>query len=378
MADRYVGLVALGSGDGSSAANCDNIADINTQLALCSPGESLILVNGLYSGSVINNVIPITVGSSGTPIRIRPQTPGAVTFRGNRADPWTVGAVDGDPFFRLDGVDNLTFEDLRFEDFGNGCFHVFAVETCNNIRIERCRADNVMRFVEVVGTVNGLWVVGEPGVLNCDRYSKGIVRVQGDTNDVHISDMWGDAHHLDGDPIPFGFQVTGNAHDVHYVDCRSDNNINTGSPYWNGDGFVSEELNYDITYLNCRSSGNADAAFDLKGSRVRLTNCGGDDNKRTFRLWGTYVILEDCWGTDPFLRGGIGSVNQVHVNTSGTVDVINGSFTGGGSDLTVFQTEPGSGRLVVTNTNYEIPSGGAEKSVGAGSTLTIQTIAPCE
>ena len=126
MATRYVGLTAAGAGDGTSAANRDNIADINTQLTAAGPGGTVIMTTG---------------GTTGNPITVKPQTVGGVILRGNRADPWTVGAIDGDPLFRLDaGASNLRFEDLYFEDFGNGCFHVFAVTTIDNIEILRCLA----------------------------------------------------------------------------------------------------------------------------------------------------------------------------------------------------------------------------------------------
>lgn len=272
-------------------------------------------------------------------------TAGGVTIRGgvfrsNRSAPWTLGANDGDPFFQLGpGCSGLTFEDMRFENVGNGCFQIGA--PLSDLTFENITAVNVQRFIEnriIAGqtdaTIDGLTV----RTCDIEGFSKGAVRLQYDTRNVLIEDVTGSA--VVGDNFPAGIHCDGTVHDgvfrrVQMDDCQQ---FRTPELYWNADGFSSEELTYDLTWEDCSSSGCTDAGFDLKGNGHKLDRCVAVDNKRNFRLWGI-AMLTDCVAADPNLRGGTGTQAQIHATSNARVVAVGFSATDCDPETIVFDAD---------------------------------------
>jgi hypothetical protein len=231
--------------------------------------------------------------------------------------------VNGSAFFALGaGASWLTFEGMEFENVGNGCFQLGA--PASGLLFSNIAVDNVQRFIEnrivagqVDATVNGLTI------RDCDvwAFTKGAIRLQYDTHDVLIADVFGDSESIDGDNFAIGIHLTGTVHDVRHERVVMKNCYDTKSNlYWNGDGFTSEIDTYDHTYVDCEGSGCTDAGFDLKAANFKLERCVASDNKRNFRFWQNGVVI-DSIGRNPNLRGGTGTQAQVHTASTAVVNL---------------------------------------------------------
>lgn len=305
-----------------------------------------------------NRTKPLLIAAGGVTIR------GGV-FRSNRAEPWTLGSNDGDPFFQLGPeCSGLSFEDMTFENVGNGCFQIGA--PLSDLTFSNITADNVQRFIEnrvIAGqtdaTITGLTVSG----CVVSRFTKGAIRLQYDTHDVHIEQTTGDSG-IDGDNFAIGIHMTGTVNNCMFIEVRMDNCIQTRleTLYWNADGFASEEDTHDLTFIDCSSSGCTDGGWDLKADRVHLLRCTAEDNKRNYRMWGADVRLEDCVARNPNLRGGIGTQAQVHATDVARVTLER--FVAVDCDLhTIVFDADGSAQIQVSS---------AQVTRHAGSTLSTQ------
>ncbi|HEY1121117.1 MAG TPA: right-handed parallel beta-helix repeat-containing protein, partial [Haloferula sp.] len=83
---------------------------------------------------------------------------------------------------------------------------------------------------------------------------------------------------------------------LRFEDCVARNNIKSNQTvkYTNGDGFVAEGKNSDVTFIRCRALRNQDGGFDLKVKDVTLTDCIATGHRRDFRIWNG-ATLENCF-----------------------------------------------------------------------------------
>ena len=247
----------------------------------------------------------------------------AAEFTGSRAANWTPGQSEGNELFRLmSGANNLVFEDLSVENFGNGVFRAGA--DISNLTIRDVDAVNVSRFIEdyVSGTatsasINGLTVQD----VTVTGYSKGAIRLQYDTRNVVIENVVGDSQHQNGGLYISGIALDGTVHDVLISHTTMKNAYGNGAAgeYWNGDGFSTERNVYNVRFEDTVASGNTDAGYDLKSSNTTLLRAVSDGNNRNYRFWSQSITLEDSVSIDPTHSGGNSS--SVHVWLAANADV---------------------------------------------------------
>lgn len=291
-----------------------DLNDLDQAIEEVGPG-GLVTIEGQFERDR-----PYLITRGGAPGN--PVTVSGGRIRGDRADPWTPGAANGDPAFQLGpGADWLTFSDQTFENVGNGCWQIGAPLT--GLTFEHFSAHNIQRVIEnriVAGqtdaSISGLRV--HDGVVT--DFSKGMVRLAYATHAFSIAALTGTA--VVGDDFPIGVHLAGPVHhgwieEVHVFTCRQ---IRGDDEYWNGDGFASEEGTSHLTFLRCAAYDGSDSAFDLKGGPHFLYACHGEGNKRDFRLWGE-ATLASCKSVNPVKAGGTGTQAHVHTTSDARVDL---------------------------------------------------------
>jgi hypothetical protein len=269
------------------------------------------------------------------------------------------------------GANHLVFANLDCQNIGNGGFVVTA--PISGLHISSVDATNVRRFFEHTAmagvgdaTISGL----EISSVNVRGFSKGAIRIRYNSHDIRIVDVFGDSQRQDGDDFAIGVHLLDTVHDVLIERATMNNARDTIHDYWNGDGFAAESGVHDLRMLDTSASGNTDAGYDIKAKNVSMINAEATDNKRNFRLWGINVVLEDCHGTDPRLRGGTGTQVQVQVLEHAEVELTRCSFIDADEDTIVFQVED-QAHLVVRDTVVERSGDGVMSLVASEATIQL-------
>ncbi|MEO7239890.1 MAG: cadherin repeat domain-containing protein, partial [Sphingomicrobium sp.] len=332
---------------------------------LAGPGGTVIMLadKGAYNVATPVNIYnggsasaPVTVmgaDSSGQPMNI--------VINGDRPANYSPTNNPGSDVFRLlAGADNLAFENMTFNNVGTP-FRVGA--DISNLTIEHMTADNVRKFfedyasgTETTATISGLTIRD----VDVAGFSKGVIRLQYDTNGVVIDDVHGDSEYQDGDGIAMGVHLEGTVHDVMISNSSMDNAIASHLTYWNGDGFASERDVYNVTLKDCSASGNADGGFDLKSSSTTLINPVAEGNAHNYRFWGQIDVINPI-GIDPTKQGGSGSQYQIQFLDGAVVTITGGHFADSGSDTV----------LVLNNAGTSITFNGTEFYHAAGGKISV-------
>lgn len=380
----YVAPVASGSGDGSSAANAGTLASLTNFINAAGPDGKVVLLadRGIYN--IQSTLAPITSGgTAGHPVTITGEDSAGnamrAMFAGDRNDPYVsptsvpagVSYNAGHQVFGLgNGADNLVFENMSFQDVGDGAIRIGG--DVSNLVVRDIDATNVQRFIEdlasgtaATATISGLTVQN----VQINGYSKGSIRLQYDTHDVHIMDVQGDSQHQDGDNFAIGVHLDGTVHDVTFDRVSMRNAQDTTHSYWNGDGFATEGGAYNITYNDVISSGNTDAGFDIKSANTVLNRVISEDNARDFRLWAQDTVVNDPSSISPNLRGGSqGSQNHVWLEqfASATINHMLLSDNNGGAAINLLE---GHANLTLNDPTIMIAASEALLKTASGSTL---------
>ena len=339
---RYIAPNPAGSADGSDWANAAPLKDLPDLVAELRQGGEILLRADAGPYKVGK---PIVLGDRGvdTPLTIRgadPSGEGATPLLvGGRTAPYSpISAATGRSIFTLDtGADHLTFENLRFENVGNGCFVLRGA--VQDLMISDVYATNVRRFIENEdndeSSVAGLAVRR----TIVQGFSKDAVRLQNDTHDVLFEDVVVDSQAQDGDLFAMGFHLTETVHDVVFLRVVAMNARDTISDYRNGDGFVAERETYGLRFEDTKAINNMDAGYDIKASDVVFVRAIASGNKRNFRFWGTDVWMSSSRGADPIRRGGLGTQAQVWAGPAARFVIEDSCFVGGDSNTIVFDLE---------------------------------------
>jgi hypothetical protein len=342
----HIAPVTAGRGDGSNWANAGNLSKLPAFVQAAGPGDEVWLLGGRGPYSVTKPLSLKYGGEPGAPVTVRgvaADGSGALApvLVGTRTSPWTASGKPGSHVFRLlAGANHLRFVNLDFANQGNGCFYLGG--PVRDITIEGVRATNVRRLVENY-TVTGQETATVTGLVLRDievrGYSRGVVRLQYDTNNVLLEDVYGDSERQQDGDIAMGVHLDGTVHDVMHRRVTMLNSHYSAAAYWNGDGFASERSTYRLTYEDTYSAGHTDGGYDLKSRDTTLVRAVAEDNKRNFRFWGTNVELRDSRGSTPFRRGGSGSQDQLNTLWGSTVNVRNSTFTDASNSTLVFDVD---------------------------------------
>jgi hypothetical protein len=345
MANVYVSPTGSGDKSGSSADNAMPVASLDAAIVQSGAGGSVLMLadKGAYNLSQ-----PINIshgGTSSAPITIKGVDSAGnemnIQIFGTRAPDWTAGLAVGNEVFKLQtGANHLIFENMTFNNVATA---IRAGADISNIVIQDMYADNVKRFFEdypsgsnTTATISGLVIRN----VEVHGFSENVVRLRDDTHDVLIENVYGDSEGQIGD-FAMGVHLDGTVHDVTIRKSIMENARDSGTGYWNGDGFVTERGVYGITFEDTVARGNADGGYDLKSTDTTLTRAIADGNGRNFRIWGETTLIEPV-GLSPHKWGGTGGQYQIQLMNGGQATVVGGKFVDGGSATTVVVTEAGT------------------------------------
>lgn len=365
MSNIYVAPLASGNGSGSSAANAMAFSSLNTAIKAAGAGGTVLMLADQGTYRTTGTVTLTAGGTDAAPVTLRgvnsAGVPTDIQITGTRAA-YEKGMtqVGNDVFRLLSGANNLNFEGFDFHNVQTG--FRFGADV-RNITIQNMEATNVRWFINDVvsgsntsASVSGLTVRD----VVVDGFSRGVITLRYDSNNVLIERVVGDSKYQDGDGLATGVFMDGTVHNVVIRDSTMMNAIATSATgtYWNGDGFTAEERVYNLRFENTRAIGNADGGYDIKASNVVMTNAFSEDNGKNYRFWGQNVELVNPTGIDPHIRGGNSFQAQMWVADGARVSVTGGNFADSGSATRVFDS---SGTLTFNGTNVWY---------GDGSTLT--------
>ena len=353
MSTIYVGPSATGNDSGSSASNTLGIGSLDKAIQLAGAGGTVVLLSDHGAYNLTSTINLSHGGADGAAVTIVGQDSSGnaanVEFDGTRAATYTAGMAEGNVVFRLTtGANDLNFQHITFNNVGMAFLAAFDV---HDIAISNMTANNVEYFFgDYASQSGGTATVSNLSVSNVDvhGFSKGVIRLQYDSHDIAISNVFGDSMHEDGDGIASGVHFDGTAHDATVVGCTMENAIATSATYWNGDGFTAERGNYNLVFQDCTARGNADAGFDIKAVGTVLSGCIAEDNARNFRLWADGSLI-NCQALDPHKFGGTGGQEQIQVIDGAQVTVTGGVFADSGSATQVVSFD-GGGNIAFNGT----------------------------
>lgn len=353
MPDTYVSPTGSGDKSGSSPANAAPISALDSMVQKAGAGGTVNLLADKGAYNLTGSITLKHGGADGAPVTIHgvnsDGSPANITVNGSRDPNWgTSHGADGNTIFKLyAGASNLDFEHINFNNVGMA-FNIAA--DLKNITFGKMHADNVRYFAgnypgggSSMANVTGLTLHD----IDVHGFSKSVLILKGDAHGIRVNNVLGDGEYQDGDAFEMGISLQGTVHDVVISNSTMKNCIAVGATgdYTNGDGFVTERGNYDISYINCTATGNGDGGFDLKSSNTTLTDCYSEDNKRNYRIWGDNVTLNNDIGLDPHKRvaGVSGTQCNLWVSSEATNVVVNGgSFIDSGSATHAISNEGGS------------------------------------
>ena len=327
--NRYiVSPKGTGNKSGTSPSNSRPFKDINTLIGRLSStgGEILLLSNkGIYR---ISSSINIRNGgaSEDRPVIVKTfrennESTKAI-FKGTRQTPWINNSNNtGNEFLRLmSGANNLKFEDIQFEDFGNGIFRIG--QPISNLTLSKIRSKNFTRLVENYksGSVSHASVVRlKLENIEALGYTRGVIRLKYNSKNIKINNLLGDSEQqLDQSSFPMGIALDDYVSNVNISNSLLKNHRqqrSSSSSYFNGDGIATESKVDDVNIVDTISSGNSDGGFDLKSTNTNLLRTIASNNKRNYRFWNP-ASLSSVTSLNPQKFGGGG--NKVHFGAYGS------------------------------------------------------------
>jgi len=357
-----------GGGDGSSFDSPAAYSDLNQLISDVGPGGTIYGKAGTYANE---NLVIKSGGARRNPVRIRfvepDMKPGVGRIVGNRtawtkpSNPETVTDVSGwndgpDAIDLRSGSDWLVFSGFHFERVQ----HAFrAVDDHRGLTIIKCGGYNVRRFLEHPSNVSMKRVRLKH--IDVVGFSKQCIRIRGNSANWIVQDFNLDSGRQDRDDFAMGFSIDGTAHNLKIRSGLIENCHSTLGSYWNGDGIVTEEENYNILIEDVACNGHTDAGFDLKSDRgVVLRRCSAADNKKNYRFWNAHYEMEDCTSGTVTKRGGGGNTGHITTyennNASPSVD-INGLALVEQGNGNVYMHGANGSYIQVSNWSHNLSSG---------------------
>jgi hypothetical protein len=371
----YVAPNPVGAEDGSDWGNAGSLEKLTTFISMAGAGGKVLLK---ADGGPFRTTGPVVVrngGSQEAPVTIMgvdsTGRPRKADIIGTRADPWRLNGDQGSEVFRLStGANNLQFEHISFRNQGNGCFRIEA--DIQGLEISNVEARNVRRFVENYpggsrGTATITNFVMRSVVVK--GFSKGAIRLQSNSNNVTLEDVYGDSERQDGDNFAIGVALSGTVHNVVLRRVAMMNSHDSSEEYWNGDGFATERGVYNIRFEDTHASGSTDSGYDLKSTDTVLHRVRAEDNKRNFRIWGDSTI-SDCLSLNPHKRGGNGTQNHFWFAKGAKAEITKCRLVDNDSSTTAFEVAQDA-KVRVRNTSIEISASARSSNVIDGGTLDI-------
>lgn len=339
----YVSPAGEGQKDGLTPASSMSIATLNTAITRAGAGGRVVLLADKGQYKVTTGINLTAGGTDSYPVHIVGGTSSGQSARpvivGTRNATYSRGMAAGNELFRImPGANNLAFTDISVQNTGTA-FRVGG--NVSNLSVSNVDANNVARFFEnyvsgssTSATISGLQINNVKVV----GFSKGVVRLQYNTNNVQITNVFGDSNRQDGDNFAIGIHLDGTVHDVLVADCFMQNIADSTNSYWNGDGYATERGVYRVQFKDSAAYNNTDGGFDLKSTETELIGTTASGNARNYRLWGQ-ISLKDAIAADPRLWGGIGNQLQIEVKDTAQVTASNLQVLDSGSNTLLFRID---------------------------------------
>ena len=336
--DIFVSPEGAGARDGSDVANAAPGSEISSLFDRMSPGDRLLLGAGDYSGI---SIILRTGGSEGKPKVLEGVTG---SFLGSN---WTIEAPEkGSAAITL--APGLSDVVIRNVSIRHHCFGVRAQPSK-----EAPRARLAFEDIAIEQVRHGFYLSDCDDVLlarcTMKRYSKHGFRFEQGCDRVTVRHCIADCSEGDGvwetktEVFPFGFLVGDGGvpnSSLRFEDCVARNNIKSNQTvkYTNGDGFVAEGKNRDVSYVRCRAFRNQDGGFDIKVKDATFTDCVSIGHRRDFRIWDG-ARLENC----------LAGWSQTGLWTKGGTVIAKGVTFFGHSKSSVELDDAAAGRVALTD-----------------------------
>ena len=269
MAVIYISPTGSGSKSGASVSNALPVTSLDKAIQLAGAGGTIKMLADEGAYDIASGISIAHGGTARAPVKIIGVDSAGhemnVQINGTRPAVYVEGMAAGNETFKLlSGANNLVFENMNFANVGSA-FRAGA--DIKNIVIQDMEADNVRHFFEdyVSGTATSA-SVSNLTIRNVEvhGFSKSVIRLQYDSHNVLIDNVWGDSERQDGDDIAIGIHLDGTVHDVVIRNTTMMNAQSSANDYWNGDGFATERDVYDVTFENTTAVGNADGGYDLE------------------------------------------------------------------------------------------------------------------
>jgi Ca2+-binding RTX toxin-like protein len=373
----YISPTGSGTKDGSSWANAGTISSLSSFIAKAGPNGE-VLLRADHGGYKVTGQTTIRAGGeTGAPVTIRGVDAIGnnmnAQFFGTRATDWTTGKSEGTEVFRLlAGADHLKFQNMAFENIGNGAFRIGA--DIKDLTLEHMQANNVRRFLEdtissgyTSASVDGLTVKD----VNVDRFSQNAINLRYDSRNILIEDVTGHGDASTPEKYVQGIALDDTAHNVVFrnVAMHGSNARGSSTGYWNGDGFTTESRNYNIRFENTVASGNSDAGYDLKSSDTVLINTIAEGNNRNYRFWSTSITMEGGQSRNPYFFGGSASTDHFWLAEGAHAKISGGSIQDQNASVTVFDLWKTGAILEVNGTT--ISTAGKMSGLGTNSQVLV-------
>jgi Ca2+-binding RTX toxin-like protein len=354
MATIFVSPLGGGTGTGASASDAMPFSKLNAAVQAAGPGGTVMLLADKGAYETTGSTVISSGGLPGLPVTVKGVDSFGnamdVTINGTRDTTWTAGeTATGNYVFKLyAGASNIKFEGMDFHNVGMA-FQLAG--DLSNVTIQNMEGYNVRYFVgnyvggsSTTATVSGLTIKD----VAVHGFSKSVIVLKYDTNNVVIDNVFGDSQYQDGDSFAMGVLLDGTVHDVLIKNSTMMNARASNYTYWNGDGFAAERGVYNLRIENSKAIGNADGGFDLKSSNTVLVDTYAEDNGRNYRLWATAELINPI-GVDPRIQGGSSSQVQIWVSSNASVKVTGGYFVDSGSATFVATSDGGALSFIGTN-----------------------------
>lgn len=411
MADRYIGPVSAGSGDGTSWANQGTLANLNSFVGAAGPGGKVYIaldqgeyiqttsVTAIANGGSAGNYVDIV----GVDASLTEVDPTAAWITGSRA-------ISPGVFWTSPGT--KTPVDVRTWTPGNNLFSITSAAAylrISNLAIRRVQTpfsmggssahDIIFRDIELFDTRYGIYTDSTSGVYNLQTirlsalgYSKDIVRMRGTCHhwsheDPQLDSRWQDCDSFsramyieddvnDGVNDCHDITITGGVTRKGYFRNSYDS---LSASYKNADGISTETFNRNISITGTSADhfeieGMTDGGVDLKSLNnhldwVEIIGC-----KRSFRLWNgrqPETKLTNCFSTNPEAQLSDASVHHIWFYGEQTPGVATSTFTiddftgvGGPTGMRAFQSDAQDTIANFSNLDLTLPASGILDNAG--------------
>jgi Ca2+-binding RTX toxin-like protein len=345
----YISPTGSGDQSGSSAANAGTLSNLNTMIARAGPGGQVLMLadQGTYTLSA-----DLQIYSGGATVR-------GVNSAGEAMQA-TISSPSASIFVLRNGADGLTFKDLFLKDTTGGFGALRIGGDIHGLTVDNVDAGNVRAFLAVgassgqTASIDGL-VVRNTEVTG---YTGAAIKIAGDSHNILLEDIRLDGQNKDPSSYMMGVHLIDTTHDVIIRRVTAENNLYTGSKYYNGDGFVAEDHVYNLRIEDSVARNNGDAGFDIKASGTVLENVLAEGNKRNFRFWGDDITAYHVTGRDPHVTLNDAALpGQVWLGEGSHVTISDSSFTDNASNTVVF--------LLDSNAILSLVNGAVSKAASA-------------